>query len=959
MLNEDPGTTATESSSALDEVWVSIDLETTGLSPEGDEIIEVGAVKFAGERILDEFETFVNPGRRLSEFIRRYTGITQDDVDRAPPFSAVAPKLGAFIGSAPILGHNVAFDLNFLASKGLKLPNPRGDTWDLAYVLLPEAPEYALSKLAASLGVAHPRPHRAMEDAQVTREVFLRLTELALELNVYTLAQIQQLAARSSWTLSYFLGKLEAHKLRAGSALGARREPDGETSRHPGVLGFDTRVLRERLQREKSLRANQVLSRMDVDLVASLLADGGPLSRTMPGFEERAEQVEMARSVAEAINGEQRLIVEAGTGVGKSLAYLLPAAMYAIANNKRVVVSTNTINLQEQLLKKDVPLLLEALAAAGIPVEAFRFTQLKGRANYLCLRRWSHLASSESLSGDEARVLSKVLVWLESTSTGDRAELNLAHRSASSPWDRVSTQGALDCAGANGVCFLRAARERAAAAHLVIVNHALLMSDVTAGGTLIPSYDILIVDEAHHLEAEATRHLGFQLSQASADERLQAIGGDRGLLQDAIAAFRGSSASSGRQESVTKVATDMMAAVPSIRTSISELFAAIAGAVTGEDGRGLDAGQDVRITKATRSQPAWSSVEIAWENVDVSLGYLGSQLSALETSLDGLEESGLIDYEGLMLEIGTALDLNSELRRHLSELIPHPSEDGIYWASRMGRTGDMSLHSAPLHVGALLDKNLFTQKQSVILTSATLSTGGSFDHIRGRTGFVDAKELLVGSPFDYAKAALVCVPEDMPEPSSWAYQEALGQAISDAALAAGGRTMALFTSKASLQATAQTVRGNLQAHGIQVLAQGIDGTPGRLVRTFVDNPSSVILGTSSFWEGVDLAGDVLSVLLVARLPFSVPTDPVFEARSELFESSFKEYAVPQAILRLRQGFGRLIRTKTDRGVVVILDRRVVSRSYGKAFLNSLPPVEVSRCGMLDLGDRIRGWLNAD
>ena len=727
MLNEDPGTTATESSSPLDEVWVSIDLETTGLSPEGDEIIEVGAVKFAGERILDEFETFVNPGRRLSEFIRRYTGITQDDVDRAPPFSAVAPKLGAFIGSAPILGHNVAFDLNFLASKGLKLPNPRGDTWDLAYVLLPEAPEYALSKLAASLGVAHPRPHRAMEDAQVTREVFLRLTESALGLNVYTLAQIQQLAARSSWTLSYFLGKLEAHKLRAGSALGARREPDGETSRHPGVLGFDTRVLRERLQREKSLRANQVLSRMDVDLVASLLADGGPLSRTMPGFEERAEQVEMARSVAEAINGEQRLIVEAGTGVGKSLAYLLPAAMYAIANNKRVVVSTNTINLQEQLLKKDVPLLLEALAAAGIPVEAFRFTQLKGRANYLCLRRWSHLASSESLSGDEARVLSKVLVWLESTSTGDRAELNLAHRSASSPWDRVSTQGALDCAGANGVCFLRAARERAAAAHLVIVNHALLMSDVTAGGTLIPSYDILIVDEAHHLEAEATRHLGFQLSQASADERLQAIGGDRGLLQDAIAAFRGSSASSGRQESVTKVATDMMAAVPSIRTSISELFAAIAGAVTGEDGRGLDAGQDVRITKATRSQPAWSSVEIAWENVDVSLGYLGSQLSALETSLDGLEESGLIDYEGLMLEIGTALDLNSELRQHLSELIPHPSEDGIYWASRMGRTGDMSLHSAPLHVGALLDQNLFTQKQSVILTSATLSTGGSFD----------------------------------------------------------------------------------------------------------------------------------------------------------------------------------------------------------------------------------------
>ena len=946
-----------QTTSPLDEVWVALDVETTGLSPDSDEIIEVGAIKFQGGRTIDTFQSFVNPQRTLSRFISGYTGITQKDVSDAPPFSRVARDLTPFIGTAPIVGHNLAFDLGFLNSKGLRLPNPMCDTWDLAFVLLPEYKEYQLAKLAASFGITHPGAHRAIPDAQVTRDLFLKLAEAASDLDVYTLAEMERLASRSSWVLSYFLRGLETSKVIASSYT---TSPDGGREVGPiqqqpppssvGAAGIDIKALRERLRRPKALRPNPALEKIDVDGVASLLEEGGPVSTTMPGFEERPEQIAMARAVAVAINEQRRLMVEAGTGVGKSLAYLLPAALYALKNNKRVVVSTNTINLQEQLLNKDVPAVVKTIEATEPELaEKLRYTQLKGRANYLCLNRWAHLRGSDSLSDDEARLLSKALVWLRSTETGDRSELNLGRRRAAAPWDRLSAQGAWDCTGMSGVCFLRAAREKAAAAHLVIVNHALLMSDLIAGRALIPDHDILIVDEAHHLEEEATRHLGFELAQSSLDDHLQSMGGESGLLNRAVMAFRGSSAAESRRGTTEEMVARIAGLVPAVRDRVAGMFTLVSAFLDRPD-------DGLRITAATRGQPAWSDLEVQWENVDVSLAELEREVTALSTSLEDLEEAGLLDYDSLLLETANVLQRNAELRQRLAEFIPSPKPDGIYWVSRSSRSGDLTLHSAPLHVGAQLDELLYSQKQSVILTGATLSAGGSFDHIRQRTGFEETGELLLGSPFDYPRAALLCVPNDMPEPTLSTYQSAVERAVTDATVAAGGRTMALFTSHASLQATSAGIREDLQAQGFDVLAQGIDGTPHQLLRRFVENPRSALLGTSSFWEGVDLAGDTLKVLLVARLPFAVPTEPVFTARSELYEDSFSEYAVPQAILRLRQGFGRLIRTKADRGVAIILDRRIVSRRYGKSFLDSLPPVTVKTCNLQQLSHEIRGWL---
>ena len=948
-----------QDASPLEDVWVSLDLETTGLSADDDQIIEVGAVKFQGSRKLDTYQSLVNPYQTLSSFITRYTSITQREVDKAPPFSAVARELAPFVGTAPIVGHNIAFDLGFLSSHGLRLTNSRSDTWDLAFVLLPELPEYALAKVAASLGIGHPRPHRAVDDADVTRALFLKLAEMAAELDVFTIAEMERLATRSSWVLAYLLRGLGSHKAFetavAGDDVGAAR---GTTPTwRAGVTGLDIDALKTRFQHQKALRPNQKVRKVDMEQVDSLLKEGGLLSGAMPAFEERDEQIAMARAVTEAINEGKRLIVEAGTGVGKSLAYLLPAALYALANNARVVVSTNTINLQDQLLTKDVPAAVEALAnAEGVAARELRFTQLKGRANYLCLKRWSHLRSSDSLSDDEARLLSKLLVWLRTTPTGDRGGLNLASRNAAAPWDRLSAQGAQDCGGVNGVCFLRGARDRAAASHLVIVNHALLMSDLLAGRALIPDYDILIVDEAHHLEEEATRHLGFELRQGRFDDHLQALGGERGLLNRVTGAFRGAPVADTRRDSVEGAAAQISTTIPSVRESIAGMFGILRGIDADADGGGYGGRRETRVTAATRAQPAWSTLETQWETADGWLAQLHQGIAALDSSLDGLDDAGLLDHEGLVMETVNALQLNAELRQQLAKFIPQPESDGIYWVNSALRSDELTLHAAPIHVGEKLEKLLFDQKRSVILTSATLSTNETFDHIRGRTGFDDAQELLLGSPFVYPKAALLCVPKDMPEPNSWAYQAAVEQGVTDSTVAAGGRTMALFTSHASLQATAKAVRGNLQARGIDVLAQGVDGPPHRLLERFLDNPNSVLLGTASFWEGVDLAGDALKVLLLARLPFTVPTEPVFAARSELYEDPFNEFAVPQAILRIRQGFGRLIRTKTDRGVVVILDRRIVSRRYGKAFLRSLPQVTFKTPNLGELPQEVQGWV---
>ncbi len=930
--------------SPLDEVCVSLDLETTGLDSDREEIIEIGAVKFQGSKVLATFETLVNPGRALPSFVAQLTGISQRQVDTAPLLANVAGQFLAFVGPLPVVGHNVAFDLAFLAKAGLALSNPRYDTQDLASVFLPRVDSYALGELAYALGISHGRLHRALEDARVCHRLYLALVHKALDLDPGLLAMIGSVAARSSWPMRGMLTQL--------GDVAVQARPRSGVAPGLGLMGLDVDGLKGRLGKLTSVQPHRGLEEVDPDTVAAMLGDGGTLSRAFPGYEHRPQQVEMARAVTDALNQGHHLMVEAGTGVGKSVAYLLPAMLFAVRNGQRVVVSTSTINLQEQLLSKDIPALVEALQEEpGEPLKGFQSAHLKGRANYLCFRRWARMAQAGSLTPEDARMVAKTLVWLQDTATGDRAELTVPARE-SYLWDRMSAARVGECDGRGGVCFLRNARAQAEGAHIVVVNHALLLSDLVAGGSVLPSYDHLIIDEANHLEDEASRQFGFEVSWRAVEEVATRLGQH---IQDVRSSARGSSVEASRREQVEKASAEVEAVIPRLREAWNRLMAGLSQFVVShqEAGQRLD---QLRITISSRKQPAWSTLEVQWEGFNETLQGLVQQVDRLLLVLEPLD---MVPLKETVLELKSWQVEASELQQRVEWFVAQPDEEYVYWVNLSGQEAMPFLNAAPLDVSTLLDEMLFSKKRSVVLTSATLSVEGSLEYVANRVGVKgekETKELVLGSPFDYKSAALLLLCSDMPEPTQPGYRQQLQDAMIRVARASRGGVLGLFTSHADLQAARRGIKPVLEAEGIQVLAQGIDGTPRRLVESARADGNTVLLGTNSLWEGVDLPGDLLRVVVVARLPFTVPSDPVFSARSEEFADSFHEYAVPQAVLRFRQGFGRLIRTKSDRGVVVVLDRRLQSRSYGTMFLRSLPPCTTLEVSLRGLEAEVAGWL---
>jgi DNA polymerase-3 subunit epsilon/ATP-dependent DNA helicase DinG len=931
------------STSPFELTHVALDLETTGLDQGRDTIIEVGAVKFEGDRILDTFQTFVNPGRNIPEFVQRLTGISNNQVKRAPFFSSVADELGDFVENHPIIGHNVSFDLGFLGAHGLPLQNLPYDTWDLASVLLPNSPQYSLGFLSDYFGVSHVDRHRALGDARATYHVFIELLRRAERLDSGLITHMVNLSNRSQWPIGGLFSGLP------------KTSAPGQPSAF-GLTGLDLEALTARLGRPEQRRSESNLSALDQDQIINLLGANGPFAKTFSGFEHRPEQEVMLAGVARAIHQSQHLVVEGGTGVGKSMAYLLPAVLFAMAKGQRVVVSTNTINLQEQLLKKDIPALVSVLEAAGLVAEGqVKAALLKGRGNYLCLHRWNYLARSENPTVDDTRLLCKTAVWLQDTATGDRGEINLSGRDAFT-WNRVSAGEKTWCPGLRdgGPCFLRAARERAEQAHIIVVNHALLMSDLVRGGSLIPDYQYLIVDEAHNLEDEATRQLGFEVPP----ERLEEITESQGrlLTQLRLALAAETLASPVRQEADGAI-SDVETSAPAVRESWARLWAVSERLLDAKRPNSSDERMQLLLDRQVQGLPVWSDLLLEWENLDVRLQQAGQRLSRLQRFLETATLPGASDQPALAMEAGNIQDDLEQLRERLGSILGPPDDRSIFWMARDQNRAEVSLHAAPLDVGATLNEELFNRKECVVMTSATLSTEGNFDYFRRRAGIPEgSEELLVGSPFDYQKAALLLIPDDMPPPNADGYVEALARVLIELGKSLGGRTMALFTSYASLRAVANRIRAPLGAEGVQVLAQSIDGPPQQLIGRFSGDPKSVLLGTASFWEGVDLPSGVLKALVLTRLPFQVPTDPVVKARADQYADPFQEFSIPQAVLKFRQGMGRLVRNKGDKGAIVVLDRRITGRSYGHSFLQSIPPCTMKPSNLTNVGPLAAQWV---
>lgn len=942
----------------MSRVYVALDLETTGLNPDRDAIIEIGVVRFKDDQVLDTWSSLVNPGRSLPYRIQQLTGITQAQLSAAPALSEVRPALVRCVGDAPVVGHNIGFDLGFLRRHGLLMANPAVDTFELASILVPYAARYSLGTLAEHLGIHFPTRHRALDDARAAKDLFLALLNRAADLDLKTIQEINRLAARTDWALKAVFRDIERDRSRsfAMSSIGQQLWAKGGFEN--GSIG----LLLNQGDEVEPLRPQGRPRPLDADALAAMLAAGGLMARSFPGYEYRPQQVAMLRTVAEAFNAGGHWLVEAGTGTGKSMAYLLPAIHYAVANGRRVVISTNTINLQDQLYAKDLPDLQKIL-----PFE-FRAAVLKGRSNYLCRRRLEAMRQREDLTTDEVRVMAKVLAWLPTTTSGDVAELNLMQHEQGI-WAKLSgdpeTCQPETCAHCER-CFFYRAHDRAASAHVLVVNHALLLSDLALEGRALPDYQHLIIDEAHHLEARTTEQLGFDVTQAQMAGLLTAlshrVGFDRpgGFLAEIANAVQGSKLPDAARREIQGAIDALHTTVDRAQQQLSNLFNVLTQCLDElVERRGQPATYDlqIRLTSGFRAQPAWSNVEVAWTDLGLALDELYRGLDRLYKPLAESDESVLLRATEWVAELTGYRRRVGELIEQLNAILCEPKPDGIYWIGVDTRDENMTLHAAPLHVAPLLQSKLFSQKECIILTSATLRAGDDFDFIKERLGLWDVRELAVGSPFDYVRSTLLYLPTDIPEPGEPYYQKTLERALIELCKATRGRTLVLFTSHSQLQATYKAISQPLGEAGIAVLGQGLDGSRSQLLETFKAAEGSVLLGTRSFWEGIDVVGEALSCLAIARLPFDVPNDPVFAARSEYFDEPFSQFAVPQAILRFRQGFGRLIRSQTDRGVVVILDKRIMTKSYGRLFLGALPQCTMRRGVLADLPQAATQWLS--
>ena len=916
---------------------VAVDLETTGLDPTSNEIIEVGAVRIRDGVIIDEYSSLVDPGKPIPPIVTYLTGIQRDDVMGAPTIDLVLPQIRDFVGSAPVIAHNIGLDMGFLQDRHRILTgNARIDTYELASVLLPRAPRYNLNSLTQQLEIDLDLAHRALDDARATAMLYWNLWQRALSLPHETLRTITNAASNVTWDCAVVF---QAALKESTTASFDKTERSGFTAPLTAQTPAPVQI------------PSATAEALDPNEVVRIFAPGGALETQIQEYESRQQQMDMARAVTEAFNAHKHIIIEAGTGTGKSLAYLAPAILWALQNNERVVISTYTITLQEHLLRQDIPLLRETLNLD------FMAATMKGRSHYLSPQRFELMRRWGPTTATEMRVFAKIVVWLLEDSSGDRNDISLRGPDENNIWDQLSADQVPDPAGEVDSPFAHAQR-LAQSAQILIVNHALLVADALTDQPVLPDYQYVIIDEAHHLEDAITTGLTAQVDYSRLRRLLANLGtSERGILGEILQTI-GRTGTEKDAKRFRHFISTVDEATRAMENHLGRLFGVVESWI--EENRAGRPGYFntiARVTPASRQTMRFSEIQNRWRRLGEFFEAVTEAVRHLTIAvqkLNAARSSGLAEIADHALGIADQLEVH---RKQLDAFIMAAEPNRIDWL-RAGQTGDNpTLYSAPLHVGQVLANALWDKKESAILTSATLRSADGFEFIKDRLQLPNVDSVNVGSPFNYRESTLIFLPTDIPEPNDrTAYQAAVERAIIELAAALNGRVMALFTSYAQIKQTSQTISPRLALGNITVFDQS-DGTSREsLLDGFKTTEKAVLLGTRTFWEGIDIPGEALSGLVITRLPFMVPTDPIFSARSETYENAFDEFALPEAILRFRQGFGRLIRRKTDRGVVVIMDKRMTSKGYGAQFLDALPDCEIQQAPLSDLAKTAQNWL---
>lgn len=919
--------------------FVVVDLETTGNSAEkGDRIIQFAAVVVENGRIIDTFSSLVNPFKTIPPFIEELTGLTNEDVKTAPPFEEIAPTIVALLDNAYFVAHNVLFDLTFLQEELIEAGfrgffGPVLDTVELARFLYPTSDSYKLSDLASQESVVHDRPHQADSDAYATAELLLLYMRKLKQLPPSTLYQLLKHSGGLKSDISLFLDEI--------IIPGATEEVLPELEIVHGIA----------LRKQRNTKDSQVKPMMAYpeDRAAKMQL----FKQAMAEYELRDGQFQMMDTVYEALRTDTHAAIEAGCGVGKSVAYLLPAYIFSKQKNEKIVISTYTTQLQDQLLLKEIPTLSRMLST---PLNT---VLLKGKHHYLDLAKFAESLEEDDDNYDTSLTKMQILVWLTETCTGDVEELNISS-GGKIYWNRVkkSSYTAVGEKKWLQYDFFTQLKERVQYADLVITNHSMLLADATSAHPILPAFSYVIIDEAHHFNQTASSSLLQQIDYMSLRLLLNQFGTyeQKQLfyrIVESLPTRFGEGDPFAHPFIVNQIVTDLQIEVDNLFKSI-QLFLKSTIRQSGTK-------MMKRILPDENSRE-WKTVVTIAERL---LFLLKDFIENVQNYAKALHHNQL---HGPLNDTYHFLDELDQVITSLRSILLHPMEEWVRWVEMDVRAAQnvSTVYTKPVTVSKYLAGQFFNQKKSVIMTSATLTVDRSFAFILNEWGLNESQcqTLAISSPFSYQRQVRLYIPNDLPEVNKVPvedYVAAIAEQLISLAEITRGRMMILFTSNDMLKKTYELIKESGLLDDYAIFAQGItSGSRSRLTRNFQRFEKAILLGTSSFWEGVDIPGEALSCLVIVRLPFAPPDDPLLEARSERIRQQggnpFTMISLPEAILKFKQGFGRLIRSSSDRGILVVFDQRIVSSYYGKAFLSSIPDIPTRVLSLDSIIDEIDEWL---